>query len=317
VGAPPQSPVGPMTATPTDSDLEHRQCPTCGSDRFVLVAEERIDRSKLDGFAFASRKRPEYMHFRLVLCQACDLVYASPAPTADALRRAYHEAAFDSAEESRFASSTYAAFLPAILERVPSTGGALDIGTGDGSFLLALQAAGIADVVGVEPSSAPVEAAAETVRPLIRQGPFRGADFAPGRCRRVTTLHTHEHLPEPLSVCREVHDLLSDGGAFFVISHNRTAPANRLLGRRSPIYDIEHLQLFTPRALRTLLERAGFRSVEVHPVVNRYPVRYWFRLLPLPGPLRSIGASALRSGLGAVALSLPVGNIAAIGYKPR
>jgi SAM-dependent methyltransferase len=304
-----------MTAAPIGSDLHHRNCPSCGQDRAVVVAEERIDASKLDGFAYASRKSPEFMHFRLVLCDTCDLLYANPAPTDDALQQAYVDASFDSSEESRFASATYAAMLPEILDKVHATGGVLDIGTGDGSFLAALLDAGMTDVVGVEPSAAPVASAAPEIRPLIRHGPFRGADFAPGGFRLVTSFQTLEHLSDPLAMCRQAYDLLADGGALFVICHNRRAPANRLLGRRSPIYDIEHLQLFSPRSLTTLLARAGFERIGIRPIVNRYPLRYWFRLLPLPERARSAGSRVLAASVGSVAIPLPVGNIAAISYK--
>lgn len=305
-----------MAAVPQESDLEHRRCPSCGTDASVVVAEERIERSKLDRFAFASRKPPEYMHYRLVRCEACDLVYASPAPTAKALDGAYRDAAFDAGDESAFASATYASFLSGILPNLPSVGGALDIGTGDGAFLAALLRSGFTDVVGVEPSAAPVAAASDAVRPLIRQGPFRAEDFHAGRFRLVTSFQTLEHLSDPLATCSSAYNLLVPGGALFVVCHDRRATANRLLGRRSPIYDVEHLQLFTARSLGALLERAGFQAIDVRPVVNRYPVRYWFRLLPLPGPVRRAGARILRSRLGGAALSLPVGNMAAVGYKP-
>ena len=37
-----------------------RSCPLCGSaDQSHVVAESNIDLTKLDGFAFASRKKPE------------------------------------------------------------------------------------------------------------------------------------------------------------------------------------------------------------------------------------------------------------------
>ncbi len=44
--------------------------------------------------------------------------------------------------------------------RVKCRDGALDIGTGDGAFLAELLRAGYTDVIGIEPSSAPIEAAA-------------------------------------------------------------------------------------------------------------------------------------------------------------
>lgn len=307
-----------MTAAPIEFELESRDCPLCGSSsRSVPVAAARVDTGKLDGFAFASRKAPEYMHHRLVLCHACDLLYASPAPTAANLHRAYAAADYDSTEESACASNTYGARLSDLLERLPSTGGALDIGTGDGSFLSVLLAAGVVDVVGVEPSAAPVRAAAAEVRPLITEGPFRREDFEPGRFRLVTSFQTLEHLSEPLAMCRGAYDLLTPGGALYVVTHNRRALPNRVLGRRSPIFDIEHLQLFSPDSLRVLLERAGFTDVEVRPIVNRYPVHYWAKLLPVPARVRSAALAAVGPRLASAAVSLPVGNMAAVGYKPH
>ena len=56
-----------------------RRCPICSSDDASRVfAESNVDASKLDAFAFASRKVPEYMHHRLIECPVCDLLYASP-----------------------------------------------------------------------------------------------------------------------------------------------------------------------------------------------------------------------------------------------
>lgn len=256
------------------------------------------------------------MHHRLLLCQACDVLYASPAPTAATLHQAYEAAAYDSAEESAFASDTYGAALGDLLAELPPTGGALDIGTGDGSFLSVLLGAGFVDVVGVEPSAAPVKAATPAVRPLIREGPFRRADFEAGRFRLVTVFQTLEHLSVPLALCQDAYELLAPGGALYVVCHNRRAVPNRVLGRRSPIFDIEHLQLFSPVSLKGLIERAGFTRVTVRPIVNRYPLRYWLRLLPVPASVRSAVLRALGSRLSAAPISIPAGNMAGIGYRP-
>src|SRR5205807_8565588 len=114
--------------------MTSRACPVCGSEAATVFAEQRIDPAALDGFAFASRKMPEYMHYRLVACPVCDLLYANPVPTAGALAAAYREAAFDSAAEARYASRTYGRLLCATRGRLPDRRGALDIGTGEGAF---------------------------------------------------------------------------------------------------------------------------------------------------------------------------------------
>src|SRR5437868_5689068 len=158
-----------------------RACPVCGSvDDAVVVAEERFDPTAVGSFGFASRKQPEYMHYRLVACPVCDLVFANPAPRADALAEAYREAAYDSGEEAGLAARTYAGFLPEIRERLVPTGGAaaaLDIGAGDGAFLEQLLSAGFSGAVGVEPSEAPRRAAKAGIRPLIREGIFSAEAF--------------------------------------------------------------------------------------------------------------------------------------------
>jgi hypothetical protein len=66
-----------------------------------------------------------------------------------------------------------------------------------------------------------------------------------------------------------------------------------------------------------LFERAGFRDVEVFSLVNRYPLSYWTKLLPIPRQLKPMALGLLRgTGLGRIPVSLPVGNLAVIGYRP-
>ncbi|HYQ28729.1 MAG TPA: hypothetical protein VER04_15965, partial [Polyangiaceae bacterium] len=80
--------------------------------------------------------------------------------------------------------------------------------------------------------------------------------------------------------------------------------------------DVEHLQLFSTRSVRGLLLRAGFSRVEVRVVVNRYPLNYWARLSPIPALLKPRALELIRAtGLGAINVAAPVGNLAAIAYK--
>lgn len=303
-------------AAPGPGELHSRSCPVCGSSEARELFPANVDYDRLDAFAFASRKRPEYMHFRLVLCEACDLLYSSPAPARAALEQAYDAASFDASDESGFAAETYAAFLPEICRGLPDRAGALDIGTGDGAFLTRLVARGFTDVQGVEPSAAPVAAADPAVRDRIRHAPFRAEDFQAEQFRLVTCFQTMEHVFDPLQLCREAFRITKRGGAFFIVCHNRRALLARLMGRRSPIFDIEHLQLFSPDSVRRLLDRAGFQRVDVHRVVNRYPASYWARLLPVPARIKDALLNTLSAtGLGRRTIAAPVGNLAAIAWR--
>jgi SAM-dependent methyltransferase len=256
------------------------------------------------------------MHWQLMECRDCDLLFANPAPPLEDLANLYRDADFDSREEARLASRTYGRFLPGIVRRLPDRVGAVDVGTGDGTFLVELLTAGFRDVAGIEPSSAPIAAADPSVRPLIRHDIFRPGMFPDGSLSLITCFQTIEHLADPLSFCRDAWRALKPGGALFLIGHNRRAFSAKVLGRKSPIFDIEHLQLFSPSSFRSLLKAAGFGDIGVRTVYNRYPIRYWAQLFPFPKGMKPGLMNLLQKyRLGRVMVPLPAGNLAAIAYK--
>jgi SAM-dependent methyltransferase len=298
-------------------ELKERGCPTCGStDDSRVFAEQRLDFASLDEHAFASRKRPEHMRLRLVACPSCDLVYASPVPSAEALAQAYDEAAFDSAEEAGYAARTYMEQMRELVAGLPDRRGALDIGTGEGTFLAELLRAGFSDIGGVEPSRAPIAAADPDVAGLIEHGVFRAGIRPPGSLSLVTCFQTIEHVPDPAELVADAVRLLKPGGVLALVCHDRRALVNRALGLRSPILDIEHMQLFSPRSVDELLRRAGLREVGHRAIRNSYPLRYWARLAPLPDRLQAALSGALeRTGLAERPLTVPVGNLLAWGVR--
>jgi SAM-dependent methyltransferase len=258
------------------------------------------------------------MHFRMARCPTCDLVYANPAPDIAWLRARYREAGFDAAEESRYAARTYARELASIDSQLPDRRGALDIGAGDGAFLEQLVAAGFCDVTGIEPSQAPIAAARPRARELLREGFFNG-DLAPddSLCL-VTCFQTLEHSEDPAGLCVAAFAALKPGGALFTVAHNHRSISARVLGRRSPIFDVEHLQLHSSRSLRFMLENAGFERVHIKPLRNDYPLAYWLKLLPLaPAAKRSLTRGLARLRLSDFSVPLWAGNLAAVAYKPR
>jgi SAM-dependent methyltransferase len=294
-----------------------RACPLCGSrDESQVFVESNIDMARLDAFAFASRKLPEYMHPRLILCPGCGLLYASPALSLETLAGAYQAADFDSGEEAHYASATYAREVRDIVRTLPDRNGSLDIGTGDGAFLEELLNLGFQDVTGVEPSAAPIEAANPDIRKRIRPGLFRPEDFPPASFSLITCFQTMEHVWDPVGTARGALSLLKPGGAFVIVVHNRKAFSAKLLGLKSPIFDVEHLQLFCPDTARGLLERSGYQRVRVASLWNRYPLRYWMRLFPSPPAVKSALLSFVNaSAVGKVPVSVPAGNLICVGYK--
>jgi len=295
-----------------------RHCPVCHGRQQAAFADEHIDPRKIGSLTYASRKPPEFMCLRLVRCTSCDLVYAPSPPTESFLQAAYHVADFDSAPEAAAAAKTYAGVLTPHLAALRLRDLAVDVGAGSGVLLPWLLTQGFKKVIGIEPSRAAIDAAPEEVRSMLREGMFSSSMLEGEAPSLICSFMTLEHLADPGQFAATAHGLLEPGGAIAVIVHNWRAPLNRLLGLRSPIMDVEHLQLFSPQALRKLLESHGFEQITLKSIRNSYPLRYWLRLTPLPGSFKKGLLTLLeKAGLADCHLSLNVGNMLAVGIKPN
>jgi 2-polyprenyl-3-methyl-5-hydroxy-6-metoxy-1,4-benzoquinol methylase len=300
----------------TEMDLYERPCPVCGGTDCVLFAGEKIERAKITKLTYASRKEPEFMRLRLVRCRRCDLVYAPSVPDVSFLGTAYEEAAYDSDEEARYAASSYAGALAPHVARIQNKQDAVDVGAGNGALLPWLKAQGFVRVAGVEPSQTAIDAAPEDIRPLLRKGLFDRKLIADLHPSLMCSFMTLEHMPNPGDFAKAAHDALDTGGVLAIVVHNYQGLLNRILGLRSPIMDIEHLQLFCPKAIEALLRNAGFGEITIQPLKNEYPLRYWLRLTPLPAAAKKwIARSFEILNITRVTLSCRVGNLLATGRK--
>jgi len=295
-----------------------RSCPVCHTafKQAKVFVEKNIDPAKLSGFSFASRKEPEFMCHRLVQCPTCDLVYADQPPDEGDLAHAYHTADYDSSEEANDAAAAYIKAIQPTLSRLERHQSALEIGAGTGIFLERLSHAGFTELVGIEPSRAARASAPEYRRAWIREGMFEQQDYAPGSFDLICCFMTMEHVRDPNIVANAAFHLLRSGGAFVTVTHDYRSLVNRLLGNRSPIIDIEHMQLFSERSARHLFESSGYADITVNAFANTYALRYWMRLTPLPRGIKS-ALSGLMAALGAdnFKLAINVGNLITTGFK--
>jgi SAM-dependent methyltransferase len=252
-----------------------------------------------------------------VQCPDCDTVYAPQPPDPGFLAQAYQEAAYGSGTEADQAGATYARILAPFLRELTDKDLAVDVGAGNGALLPHLLRAGFSKVIGIEPSQEAIAAADPTVRPFLRQGVFTPETISEPGLGLVCVFMTLEHVPDPLALLRAAMTALAPGGLVAVVVHDHSAALNRLLGARSPIIDVEHLQLFSPRSIRAALARSGFAILATRRFANTYSLGYWTRLLPLPGAAKNKLLNILAAAsLDRLPICLPVGNLLAVGKKP-
>jgi SAM-dependent methyltransferase len=295
-----------------------RNCPICNTDaaKAKLFLKESIQEDRLNSFSFASRKIPEFMNYQLVRCPQCDLIYVDHPPKNSELARQYHVSNFDSSEEANDAANSYANMISGVLNHLTTKDAALEIGTGTGIFLEYLKGQGFTNLQGVEPSSAAIAAAPEHRQKWIREAIFEESDFVENSFDLICCFMTLEHVGDPNQIVGAASRLLKPGGALVLVTHDHRSWVNRLLGRRSPIIDIEHMQLFSRKSIEELFIRNHFENIQIESFFNCYTLRYWVRLLPLNLEFKEKLTNILNSlGLADRKIRFNVGNIFSVAYR--
>lgn len=287
------------------------QCFICGNAGEVRYPEN-ISQSAFNDFTFASRKPPELMHYELSYCGACEILYSTHLPGPGELFEAYESAGYDSELEARFAARTYFKSLKEVLINPEMR--ILDVGCGDGQFMKECVLNGFFDVFGIEPSRDPHTSASPEVKDSIFLGPWE--KFAGTESFNLITLfQTVEHLHDVDAFLDFAHRNLSPGGKLAIASHNFNSVTNRILGVKSPIFDVEHLQLFSPKSIKLAVQKHGFEVDSCRAYLNVYPLSYLLRLAPVPKFLKSSAISG--SYLGRASVPAPFGNIMTIATRPE
>jgi 2-polyprenyl-3-methyl-5-hydroxy-6-metoxy-1,4-benzoquinol methylase len=297
--------------------LTPTECPICGTsqhDREVYRAN--FDPAALDAQIFSARRLPDRLHYRMVRCGSCGLLRSNPILSTSDLSRLYGASHFTYAAESQYTRRTYARYLKVALRYAPAARSAMEVGCGSGFFLEEALGLGLSEVHGIEPSSEAIAHAVPAVRANLRQGLYGEQTFAPSSFDVVCAFQVFDHVPDPAGMLRACHRHLKRGGIALFINHDSGALTNRILGRRSPIVDVEHTALYDRKTMRRILEKTGFTVREIFSVQNTYPLSYWAKLAPLPKALKSPLLSWLdRSPVGRIAITLSAGNLGAIAVK--
>jgi SAM-dependent methyltransferase len=291
-------------------------CAICGTfGNATELYPPTYDEAAFNERIFSARRLPDAIHYRMVRCRSCGLVRSDPAADQASLSDLYKRSSFDYAAEVPNLRRTYARFLAKAKRRVGGRS-LLEIGCGSGFMLEEALAQGYETVRGVEPSHKAVAAAPRSIRDRILPGVLEPELFEAGEFDTVCMFQVFDHLPEPGAVLDQVHALLSPSGVLLCFNHNVQSLSARILGERSPIIDIEHCYLYSPKTMNRVMQRHGFEVVESGAATNTLSLRHFLHLLPSPASVKRgllNAADGLR--IGRLPMRLPLGNLYAIGRR--
>ena len=261
-------------------------CPVCKRrDNGRVFLKATYEFHGVDDLDFSARPIPNHAYFTFMRCRECDSLYVEKALTFDELEAIYTASSFNEKSEGCQASETYAKYVK---KKIPDIHGkAMDIGASEGSFLLELLKLGYEDVSGVEPTLEAVNKADPLVKDKIKQEMFKAENFPEDTYDLISFFQVIEHVSDPEEVLTGIRRLLKDDGRIIIVCHNYKSLINKIMGRRSPIYCLGHLQIFSPKSVRKLMEKIGYHDVDVFKVTNRYELNYWIKMSPLPSWLKN------------------------------
>lgn len=136
----------------------------------------------------------------------------------------------------------------------------LDIGCGSGRFLWRAARVGW-HVIGLEfdPTAARV---CRSKGLEVFDGTLEELASTGRRFDVITLSHVIEHVHDPLALLRSARTLLADGGYFWIETPNRLSHGHKYYGTGwAGLHTPHHLQVFSPQALRKLMDEAGFENV--------------------------------------------------------
>ncbi len=190
----------------------------------------------------------------------------------------------------------------------------LDVGPGTGIFLHLARAEFGWEPFGIDICQESADKARAEFGIVLQVGDFDTYPWEPAGFDAVTMLDMLEHTLDPAASLRRAWQLLKPGGVLYIAVPNQHCLMTVLLDwyirMRGPgygfflerLYVPPHVYYFNPETLRSMLERAGFETVEVctgNVYLGRYRLKLGMRIL-----MELVLKTGRLAGMGAKVLAL-------------
>jgi 2-polyprenyl-3-methyl-5-hydroxy-6-metoxy-1,4-benzoquinol methylase len=200
--------------------------------------------------------------YTFVRCDGCGVTYQNPQPTAESLQARYggDYFSYEVENEDNFFNLMLLGLADIGFERLAgleSRGRFLDVGCATGRLLVHMRELGWKPQ-GVDLCGESARYASETRALEVFVGTLEQARFPSGSFRVVHFSHLLEHVREPRGFLGEVRRILTPDGYAVITTPNIDGLQARLLGNRWRSAIADHLYLFAPATLGSLLGAVGF-----------------------------------------------------------
>lgn len=299
--------------------MKNQICAICGENTpFEILYPANFERGQIDKDLFSARRIPDRCHYQIVRCRKCGLIFSNPILEENIIRRLYQESELTYGSEIVNLKKTYGNYLKKIINFVPERNNLLEIGCGNGFFLQEALGVGFKNVVGVEPSVEAVNKAGREIKPFIKTNNFQGKLFKNNFFDVICFFQTLDHIVNPNLFLKDCFKILKRQGIIFCIVHDSSSNLVKILGEKTPIFDIEHTYLYNKITLGKIFEKNNFEVVKVMNIANEYSLGYWTKLLPFGNQFKKkVEKIIVLLRLEKISLRIKAGNIGMVAKKTK
>jgi 2-polyprenyl-3-methyl-5-hydroxy-6-metoxy-1,4-benzoquinol methylase len=268
----------------------------------------------------ASQTRPfaRRQGMQFVRCAGCGLVYVNPRLDRDSLHRHYNQG--HSSRTQYYLDvecadrRTFEGILDLVDQLRPGRGTLLDVGPNIGTCLEVARARGW-QVRGIEINAEAADYCRRRRGLDVVAGTLDSRPFPPANFDVVVMGDVIEHLSDPSLTMRQVQELLRPGGVVLISTPNVASFSGRLLQMKPK----EHLYLFSPATITTLLRSVELEVVSITPLDRHHNLTAMTHSTTFGGLFQKLGPllRLARRTLGDLVVRLPLReNFLAIARKP-
>ena len=288
-------------------------CALCGKNQTTELYPATFSERDITKRTYSARRLPDHIHYRIVRCVKCGLIFSSPILSPKKIEHLYRKGSCTYRNEIPFLAQTYLGLFKRIENRLPPKPRIVEVGCGNGFFLQTLYTHGFTEIYGVEPGKDMASCAPPRIRKRITVDIFKKNQFPKNSFDVICCFHTLDHLVDPNAFLKLSRDILKPHGFMIIVVHDTDGLSVQLFKERSPIFDIEHIYLYNKKTLRMRFAQNSYDVLDVFNLINTYPLSYWVRMSGLPEKIKSTLVKIIdRTKIGTVPFSLAGGNIGII-----
>lgn len=234
--------------------LEKTHCNICQADNYEVLIQDGLS--------------------SIVRCRNCRLVYRNPRESKEEYTQVYHSSYYTPLNKESWYKRKIDFFKRAMqnIEKRKPRGRLLDLGCGFGYFLDLAKQRGW-EVYGVEISPYAGKIATGELKLNVFQGELNAAHFPDNYFDVITMWNFLDHLHDPGALLKEVRRALKPDGLVAMRMPNMDFQlpgfklfkaveiATNIFGIKNPF--VVHIYGFSKDTLKTILQRNGFRHVEI------------------------------------------------------